>query len=188
MLRARLREETRALHERVEQRLDLSRPGRPLEWYRTVLKAFHGFYTPTEFVCPAYGADAARWIDTVDRRKSHLLRADLQHLGLTPGEVHQLPNCREMTAPMTPSRQLGCMYVMEGSTLGGQYIVRHLDRSWPSAFFRSYGASVGSAWKSFCAVLDLASADAEPVNCDEVVAGASETFKRLDRWFGERGL
>lgn len=176
------------LHERVEHRLDLSRPGRPLEWYRTVLQTFHGFYAPTECACPAYGADAARWVDDLDRRKTHLLRADLQHLGLTSEEIEQLPHCTEMTSPPTPSRQIGCMYVMEGSTLGGQYIVRNLDHGWPSAFFSSYGASVGAAWKRFCAVLDSTPVDAPPLDPDEVVAGASETFLRLERWFDERGL
>ena len=50
---------------------------------------------------------------------------------------------------------IGCLYVLEGSTLGGQFILRALqerlglspDRE--ARFFASYGKHVGSMWKSF---------------------------------------
>ena len=83
-------------------------------------------------------------------------------------------------------RVLGCLYVIEGATLGGQVITRHLEKNLGitpesgGAFFAGYGAETGARWKEFCALLTAA---AERVSGeDEIVASANDTFATLGRW------
>jgi heme oxygenase len=49
---------------------------------------------------------------------------------------------------------VGCLYVLEGATLGGQFISRHLATlgigpANGGLFFHGYGAKTGEMWKSF---------------------------------------
>lgn len=98
------------------------------------------------------------------RRRSPLIEADLDYLGAeipalkhrpTPwfsSDVHSQPEARYASF-------LGAMYVMEGSTLGGQYIARHVEQALGlqpgagNAYFRGYGDQTGAMWKSFKTVL-----------------------------------
>ncbi len=81
---------------------------------------------------------------------------------------------------------LGAAYVLEGSTLGGQIIARHLEETLGLRdgcgyrYFRSYGPDVGAQWKAFRAeLLRASSATNDPV----IVRAARETFEILHRWF-----
>ncbi len=79
---------------------------------------------------------------------------------------------------------LGCLYVLEGSTLGGQVVTRYLagvpsmeDVTWFS-FFSSYGAEVGPMWQEFGEFLTVhARGDDEAI-----VRAACETFTTLACW------
>ena len=73
---------------------------------------------------------------------------------------------------------LGRMYVMEGSTLGGQYIARHVEETLGirpgegNSYFRGYGDATGERWREFREVLK-ALPDTET---DTVIASAREMF------------
>jgi heme oxygenase len=84
---------------------------------------------------------------------------------------------------------LGTAYVLEGATLGGQIITRHLQQELGiqpecgGAFFHSYGASVAPMWREFVEVLNT-----YPATEDEqvaLVASACETFSSLEAWLGD---
>ena len=85
---------------------------------------------------------------------------------------------------------LGCAYVLEGSTLGGQLILRHLTRHFgPDArvgnftFFRAYGDQVGPMWRAFGEALTRASERAASGTFDAaVVQGARDTFDSFAAW------
>ena len=103
-----------------------------------------------------YPAGNRSEIDFAQRQRAHLLRADLQALGMKDSTVASLPRCQELPKIDDCFDGLGCLYVLEGSTLGGKLIARELERRFGldqqsgAAFFNSYGADVGSMWMEFC--------------------------------------
>jgi heme oxygenase len=81
---------------------------------------------------------------------------------------------------------LGYVYVIEGSTLGGQVVLRDLGTRLSltpeeSAFLRSYGAEVGRMWREVLAWLGQAMAD--PAAEAAITTTAQETFSRLAGWY-----
>ncbi|UQA62556.1 biliverdin-producing heme oxygenase [Polyangium aurulentum] len=184
---SRLKNETRPQHEAIENALDLMSEGLTTEGYRYRLERLYGFYRPVEQ--RIFNLDG--WPATLDlqaRCKTPLLEADLRALGIaSPSE---LPLCQDLPDLRDLPRAFGCLYVMEGATLGGQFITRHIRRVLGieaqngGRFFQSYGDAVGARWKGFRAALG---AYASPANEDEVVRGAAETFEKLHRWYTGEG-
>ena len=84
---------------------------------------------------------------------------------------------------------LGCLYVLEGSTLGGKIITAHLKRVLPldesrgCSFFNSYGDDVGPMWSSFLGILSRHCERHD--DADVVVHSACQTFASLDRWLSD---
>jgi heme oxygenase len=63
------------------------------------------------------------------RRPVFLLAPDLQAFGITPDDYLNLPKCFALPVPDTEPQPLGCLYVVEGATLGGKIISRHLEEA-----------------------------------------------------------
>jgi heme oxygenase len=82
------------------------------------------------------------------------------------------------------ARALGCLYVLEGSVLGGR-IVSHRARvvlggQLPVAFFSSENRNnVMGDWRSFQAALDGFGSELVQAVRDDVVAAALETFAAI---------
>ena len=94
--------------------------------YRRLLARFYGFYTPAETsLCGVTNLQSAL-TDWPKRRKIEWLVKDLSALGFTGQQVADLPLCSHLPALPGTAEALGCLYVLEGSTLGGQIIGRHL--------------------------------------------------------------
>lgn len=176
-----LRAATAATHESLETALAIERID--LAGYRSLLERFLGFYEPLESQMPCYAQHG--WLDGVDRRKLPSLLADLRALGYSPQEIDALPRC-ELPAAGSPAAQLGRMYVIEGSTLGGAHIARHvlprlgINANTGGAFFQSYGPDVGRNWRAYLNVLEQRVVSA--ADRDDAVRGACETFSLLQRW------
>lgn len=85
--------------------------------------------------------------DWAARRRSALLQADLATLD------RDLPDIAPLPAFATPAATLGAIYVLEGSRLGGQMLVRGVYPGAPTAFL-SAGNSL--LWRSLLAVLERA--------------------------------
>ena len=85
----------------------------------------------------------------------------------------------------------GLTYVLEGATLGGRVISRHIERvlgldaAHGARFFHGYGEQTGAMWKAFRAALS-AFAD-QPTQEDQVVASAIATFAALRVWCADDG-
>lgn len=187
-LMLRLRERTRPLHDRLERHPRL----RPLldealtpEIYAALLEKQYGFYEPLERRLAA-GADWRQLsFDFEARRKTPLLRRDLAALGIPSSRHAVLPCCAELPDVSTLPRLLGCLYVLEGATLGGQIIARHLHRALGvdaakgGAFYGAYGSQTGRRWREFGL---FATRMTGPEHADAVVSAACETFEALDRW------
>lgn len=177
-LSARLRLETRAAHDRLERALPLTSADLTLARFRDLVGRFYGFHAVWE---PSVGAALGDDAFFDPRRKLALLIDDLEVLGVAPP---RLPLCTDLPPLGSPAAAIGALYVMEGATLGGTIIARHLERSLGLvggrgySFFVSYGPRVGSMWQAFRARL----ATLAPRDADVVVDAAAACFAAFDRW------
>ena len=180
MLLARLKQETSQLHQQIENDLDLLRDDFTLEDYRRLLTRFYGYYSPWE----ERAAVTAPGL-VVPRRKRGSLVMDLEYLGMPREKILSLPPCDDLPPLDTAARVLGSMYVLEGATLGGQVLLRHMRsrfglRQEGCAFFSGYGERTGAMWKQFGNILK----DAPPHWSPEIVSSAIATFESIGRWVG----
>lgn len=118
--------------------------------------------------------------DVDERKKSEHIKNDLKNIGFerTPRTFLFL-NSEENS----PAFAMGIMYVVEGSTLGGRFILKNvseklnLDETNGASYFSGYGNKTGSFWKNFLANLTdfETSKNAE----DEIIEGADFAFKKI---------
>jgi len=181
----RLRTGTAAEHEDVERTLDLLDPGLERARLAEVLDRMHGFWVAAETGLDAWAARSRVDADAVAwpcRRRAALFAADLQALGApVTTELPDLPSVADT------DEALGRMYVLEGSTLGGTFIDRHLA-SLPQLSdvrvraFSPHGSAPGAMWAGFRRVpRHRVAAGGDP---DAMVAAARDTFRALARWCG----
>lgn len=193
MILAKLKEHTRQQHEHIEQTIGLLSRLQALDSYVALLGRFYGFYAPLEVrLGRVEGAEqgyAAIGLDFEKRRKTQLLRADLMALGWSAEAVDALPQCSELPRLDGMPEAMGCWYVLEGSTLGGQIIRREVASKLGilpgngCSFFTSYGDQLGPMWKAFGVAVEKFVADSGNSDCEErVLSAASDTFVRLDVW------
>ncbi len=179
-----LRDGTASLHERVERTVDIPAHLGSMPAYIGLLARFLGFYAPLEDRLAGVGGYESVGLDIAARRKAHLIRDDLRALGHEAAP----PVCTALPVVATFADALGCLYVLEGSTLGGQFIRREAaarlgltpDRG--CAFFTGYGERTRAMWKAFGAAVAMHT-DAHPGDQGAIVASATDTFTRLDEWF-----
>ena len=180
----RLRSETRPHHDAIEATLDLTSEALDRDAYRRTLERFHGFYRPIEAGLWAVGGWVERGLDITERRKTPLLEADLRALGVADPE--DLPVCTDLPPHATVAAAFGCLYVLEGATLGGQFISRSVQKAigitldTGGRFFHGYGDRTGPMWQAFRAA--LVAFAVTPGDQDEVVSAAKDTFSKLHRW------
>src|SRR5690606_2077328 len=87
--------------------------------YGKILARFYGYFSPLEEALNQTKNLSQHLRDFPQRRKAHLLLDDLHMLGLSKENI---PVCSELPLVTTLSQAFGTLYVLEGSTLGGQYI------------------------------------------------------------------
>ncbi|CAG4990007.1 hypothetical protein DYBT9275_00426 [Dyadobacter sp. CECT 9275] len=116
------------------------------------------------------------------RRKSHLIIDDLSQTGLSLVSIHSLSPATFL--PQNLAEALGILYVVEGSTLGGRLIYKHvqknlaLDATNGASFFKGYGPETGSRWKSFIAALCEFAVTTHSEA--EIIDSAAATFSAID--------
>jgi heme oxygenase len=182
-----LRAATESAHRRLEAALPLTDAGLTLDKYRGIVEAFFGFYAPLEARL-ALAANGAHGLALEGRAKVARLRLDLRALGVSDAGVEALPTCPTAPDATTPGAALGCLYVVEGATLGGRVIGRALREhlglgpTTGAAFFDGYGLETAAMWFSFRAQLE-----ASRWPRAETLAAAVETFVSLELWLRARG-
>jgi heme oxygenase len=173
-------------HPAIETHSVLLDPGLSRATYRTCLRRFFGYYAPLEARMLRSQAWRGAGLSYGDRHKTPQLSQDLAALGVTPEELAQTPWCHGLPDLRSTARLFGCLYVIEGATLGGQIVTRHLQANLAvtpqsgGAFFSGYAEHTGSRWKAFGAHLTTYARASQAD--DEIVAGANATFETLDRW------
>ena len=180
----RLRRETEADHRAVEDSLPLMHEELDTAQYVLCLQRMYGIVTAWEERAAEL---APKWMrNAIEiRQRKHLLELDLAWFGVTERDDSR-PRLPEING--LPSL-LGAMYVMEGSTLGGQLIARHLEMKLDLsegrgyAYFRGHGAQTGPMWKEFCEMLTTRIDDDQT---DAVVASAKRMFAAFGGWMQEK--
>ena len=179
-----VKRETQEHHQRLESMMPLGRDNFSLAEYQSVLEKFFGIYKPLEARISAFPLLPPA-LQCERRRKTVSLEQDLEDLGLNQQSIAALPLAQVPAIREVPEL-MGTMYVMEGATLGGQFISRAvgqrfgLNREKGCRFFSSYGPEVGSMWRSFgeAARKEIQSAHDRA----RFIATAVRTFSSFEQW------
>ncbi|HCV37987.1 MAG TPA: biliverdin-producing heme oxygenase [Pseudomonas sp.] len=177
-----LRQGTRDCHKMLEARLPFFSPSFDSADYRRLLQAYYGFHFPLEHCLSDYQGR--------ERHKAPTLARDLLALGLSEADVGALPLCQALPAIHDEASALGVMYVLEGSTLGGQVLKRAMaerlgiGHDSGAAFLDVYGERTGSYWRSFLERLGRAPAAEQAAT----MQAAIDTFTRFEAWLDHRGV
>jgi heme oxygenase len=183
---ARLKDETALDHGRLEQQLDLMSDSLTASRYLDVLQAFYGHVATYEQQLLRTAPASLSALITPRLRRT-MLQQDLQALGLNSKAIDALPRVKQLPSTDTLPSLFGCMYVMEGSTLGGRVIGPQLERQLGLrdgrgySYFLGHGADTGRMWSAFRLAMDQALSDYQH---DEAITAAGALFRSLTLWFG----
>ena len=184
-----LREATRAEHEATEAMMPLGGADLSRDVYVRVLQVLEPLIRTWETWAERAAPPDLREMLAV-RRRSHLLAADLETMGAVAARDEGRVRWDEvvMGASGTTGDQgqdarfeaafLGAMYVMEGSTLGGRFIARHVEQvlrlepGQGDRYFQGHGEATGGLWREVTGRL----AGVPESLSDVVVAAARGTF------------
>lgn len=189
MIMSKLKEATRDQHENLENTVDVMSEVFSLENYKVLLTKFYRFYAAIEPKVAENDLESAGF-DFDARRKTPLLEKDLEALGILDRVKGHVPLWDGLPDVSTLPKAFGSIYVMEGATLGGQVITRHLKQDFGltpengAAFFSSYGDKVGMMWKSFKETLDTYAENAGHES--EIIGTARETFDSFSNCFADK--
>ena len=177
---ARLKRETASEHAAIEAASGILHQGLTREQYRRYLERWFGFVAPFEAELCRREVWGSLGLSPDERTKRGALERDLTELGAT---VSALPLCPLPELGGLPEA-LGGAYVLEGSTLGGRILSRHvlacLGNAVPRRFLEVYGPHTGERWQAFRSA--LSNHAGSPETSDRVVAGARATFRAFTRW------
>jgi heme oxygenase len=184
-VRERLKRETADLHRRLESGLGLLDPNLSLDRYRRILELFFGFQAPIE-TGMARLASAGLAHGFPLQARVGLIESDLWWIGLSRREVAGLPRCVDLPQLSSREELAGCLYVLEGACLGGQFIAPVLRerlgvaRSCGASFFIGDAERTPARWGLFLAWLEgLVRAGAVT---EEIITAARATFLAFARW------
>lgn len=175
-----LKQQTSAEHDRVEDSMRVMDGDLDLGIYVETLQRLYGFVLGWE-QWASNSSDAFVQALVHPRQRSELLYADLRFLSVGP---HPTTYPGPALSISSQAHVLGGLYVMEGSTLGGQYIARHVEATlalspgFGDSFFRGYGDATGKMWREVKEAL-TAIPDAET---EQVIFAAKSLFRDFALW------
>lgn len=182
-----LRAATWAAHQRLERAVDVRARFASLDVYKEHLERLGGFHAALESrIRPeTFGAALP---DYEFRGKLGLLSRDLAALGAPTGRLQELPQCPNLPSCQDRAEAFGCLYVAEGSTLGGRMLLPlaerclGLDANRGASYLASYGERTDFMWAVFGAALDQWCAPGS--HRERAAAAAIATFDALQDWLG----
>jgi heme oxygenase len=177
-----LKTHTSSHHDQIEGSIDLLKLSSEKNVYIKMLQAFASFYFSIELELSHFRKElGAKGVDLNERSKLEYLYSDLKYFGVSIDnfprpQVKKINNVQEA---------MGILYVLEGSTLGGQIICTHLKKSGligeeghGGSFFYSYGKHTIKKWQEFKTILDSLPAEDQP----SLLSSAQWTFEFLQQW------
>lgn len=186
MLSEKLKELTQVNHLLLERKLiSEMRSMVTAQEYASLLSAFYSFFGGLELGIEKYFGEN-ELPDYEQRRKSSALAADLTTLGFSLPELAEGPELPEIHNKF---QALGCLYVIEGSTLGGRMISKMIMPALPEvaresfSFFQGYGEQTMPMWLRFKAALDTSLTPVKRNHEGMIIQAANETFLKFSQWF-----
>ena len=159
-------------------------PNMRIEDYCHYLSLMHDVHKSTEEV--VFPLLTGIITDLEERKKVSLIEQDLLSLKFSKTISTTIFQAADLTIPFA----LGILYVIEGSTLGGRFILKNVSSN-PQlsgnegvSYFSGYRDKTGSYWKSF---LNMLSEYENNNNCaEEIIQGAVYAFDNIYNHFGGR--
>jgi heme oxygenase (biliverdin-IX-beta and delta-forming) len=178
-----LKRKTADLHRDIEAAFPLLRSELSVQRYRDFLILMYSFYVPLERMFDNFTGHGTAGLCLKQRQKTDLLRADLKSLGMTALDIMGIPVDSSLSGPCSLEELIGVLYVVEGSTLGGQVISRLLKKRLSLTgdqlhFFDSYGDQTAEMWHRFGA---LAEQLIDPSRFENVLENSRSTFISMTR-------
>jgi heme oxygenase len=189
-----LRETTRALHKEAESRplqRSMAKGTLPAGSYVMYLGQLRHLHESLES-CLDSVTGSHPWLAglfTDDRRRVPDLDRDLAAFGVDPDDVPVLPPTAEFIGRIErltasdPMALLGPLYVLEGSTNGGKFLARVLERSLRIedraglAYMDPYGDRQPEMWAEFKRLADQV--ELTPAQRGAVTDAARDTFRAI---------
>lgn len=189
-LSLRLRHATHDQHAQIEANPRFARlmaPDLTRDEYRVLLARLFGHHAPAEAALGAAAQLLPAALGLPRRlRRTGLLAADLVALGMAAPRIAGLPRCQDH-AIRSAAEAWGLLYVLEGATLGGQVIARHLALTLGlgpqdgAGALVPHGAETGALWRGFKQALDEAAEDPD-FDSEATIEAARRAFGTLDAW------
>lgn len=178
-----LRKATADLHRTVERQVPLMSKDFDRGQYMAWLQLMHPFYSAIDRIL--LGAHQTEPISWTYLPRAPLIEQDLTWLNASPKDICvELP--RQLLRLESTHHRLGVLYVVEGSALGGQVLLKALARSvgvtaeQGARFLAPHGPDPKSHWAGF--IKCLRPFDEKPTAVAAIVEGAQTTFAALSDW------
>lgn len=174
-----LKENTKQFHDHVEAKYQSQRifdKSYTLDHYRKIIWFNYLFHLNFEkIVFEKINEETAKAIQLEARRKLNLLEIDLENLSLERNKPDDLIFVENEAEAM------GVLYVMEGSSLGGNVIKKQLSANPYFAdvnfnYFGCYDQKTGEYWKNFKEILDHKFTEPQ---FSQVLAGTKKAYQFL---------
>ena len=178
---AQLKAATADLHAAVEETMAISTRLATLGGYRDVLRMFYRAFAAIDGEIARHPATTS--VPASERRRVRpSLEADLAELDRLLGEsIEPLEVLPCQLHGTDPAILLGAMYVVEGSSLGGQVLGRHVrelhGRDVPFSYLTRYGDDLGPLWRSFGDFVNATLCDDASIS--RAIVAARATFARF---------
>lgn len=180
MLREILKEKTFKAHQKTEATVirKIKKVNSEAD-YIELLKCFYSYFNAVEkAIAPFINTEILP--DLADRRDSEYVKIDIEEMG---GNLENLP---PVTVPNINSslEALSAMYVLEGSLMGGPYIIKMLEKRGINrgfSFFSGYGEDSTKMITSFMDTLNREGEKHEDKN--PAIEAANETFQNFGKTF-----
>jgi heme oxygenase len=170
---------TAVTHQEVERTLiTRMRAMQTTDDYIALLQVFYSFFGALEDRINVY-IGSAELPDHLQRRKSGSLATDIRALGGILPEKEALSDIPGIDDPL---QAFGALYVIEGSTLGGQIISGMIAKQLGIgekglSFFLSYGQHLATMWATFKLTLNR-QGDNE-ADRERIITAADATFRKF---------
>ncbi len=188
-LRTLLRDATHPHHVQLNRHLLLAgliQPNYPLNHYHTLLGTYYQLYALLEERINVFLKGHPEVFAYDERCKLPWLINDLAFFQIDPLTLPPLsPSAAVFLSIETIGQLVGVLYVVEGSTLGGQMISQLLTknlgftRDTGSCFFTGYGENTMPFWQRFIAFSDTLTGDNR--QCQAAVDAACQTFQLFNQ-------
>lgn len=174
---AKLKSHSAAAHKKLENltvSTSILSPDMKIVDYCLYLSLMFDVHTSTEkIIFPVLKTVIA---DLEERKKAYLIEDDLSYLSYKNHEAVLIFKNKLLSIPFS----LGMLYVIEGATLGGRYILKNVEQieglkqQKGVSYFTGYANQTGSYWKILITLLQ--EYEQENHCADEIIEGAVYAF------------